>query len=181
MRKLRQLVRSSFALVSPLVSSLVLMSMLACGGQAPDDDAAAPTPADSSFAALQARGAQAMGVDQYTSSHIFEDLADGGRIVLQRDSVDAAGTAAIRAHMLDIATRFASGDFTIPGMVHAQEVPGTKVMAERKAVIRYVADTLPRGAQVRITTTDPVAVAAVHEFLAFQRMDHRAAGHGSHD
>jgi hypothetical protein len=30
---------------------------------------------------------------------------------------------------------------------------------------------------VRITTTDPAALAAVHEFLAFQRADHRAAGH----
>lgn len=34
------------------------------------------------------------------------------------------------------------------------------------------------GAQVRITTTGSAAVAAVHAFLAFQRMDHRAAGHG---
>ena len=119
----------------------------------------------------------AMGVDQYTSSHIFESLPDGGRIVLQRDSVDSAGTATIRAHMSDIAARFSKGDFTIPGMVHAQEVPGTKVMAARASRIRYIADTLPRGGQVRVTTTDSAAIAAIHEFLAFQRMDHRAAGH----
>ncbi len=133
---------------------------------------------DSSFVALQQRGAVAMGVDQYTSTHVFESLPDGGRIVLQRDSLDAAGTATIRAHMTDIATRFAAGDFTIPGMVHAMAVvPGTEVMAARRAQIRYLMDTLPRGAQVRILTTDSLAVAAVHEFLAFQRMDHRAAGH----
>jgi hypothetical protein len=119
-----------------------------------------------------------MGVDQYTSSHVFESLPDGGRIVLQRDSIDAAGTAVIRAHMQDIAARFSAGDFTIPGMVHAQQVPGTSTMAARRDRIRYAADTLPRGGQVRITTTDSMAVAAVHEFLVFQRMDHRAAGHG---
>jgi hypothetical protein len=153
-----------------LAAVLLVALTLACGGKDADDD----------FAALQERGAAAMGVDQYTSSHVFEDLPDGGRIVLQRDSADAAGTEAIRAHMRDIAGLFAKGDFSIPGMVHAQEVPGTKVMAERKASITYVADTLPRGGQVRITTTDPAAVAAVHEFLAFQRMDHRAAGHGAH-
>jgi hypothetical protein len=34
-----------------------------------------------------------------------------------------------------------------------------------------------RGAEVRIHTTDPVALAAVHEFLAFQRIAHHAAAH----
>jgi hypothetical protein len=149
--------------------------LLGCSTANRADDAAPTT--DSSFAALQARGAEAMGVDQYTSSHVFEDLPDGGRIVLQRDSVDAAGAQVIRTHMEDIARRFALGDFTIPGMVHAQVVPGTAVMAERRATIRYVADTLPRGGQVRITTTDSASLAAVREFLRFQRMDHRAAGH----
>ena len=37
---------------------------------------------------------------------------------------------------------------------------------------------LPRGAKVRIHTATPETVKAVHEFLAFQRMDHRA--HGGH-
>ncbi|MGK2935479.1 MAG: hypothetical protein ACSLFE_09600 [Gemmatimonadaceae bacterium] len=135
------------------------------------------TSADSAFAALQERGATAMGVDQYTSSHVFESLPDGGRIVLQRDSVDSAGTATIRAHMRDIAQRFSAGDFSIPGMVHAMEVPGTAVMAARRARIRYVTHTLARGAQVRILTTDPAALAAVHSFLEFQRRDHRAGTH----
>src|SRR5687768_12733016 len=55
-------------------------------------------PADSGFAALQQRGKAAMGVDQYTSTHCFDALADGGRIELQRDSDDPAGVATIRAH-----------------------------------------------------------------------------------
>ena len=158
----------------PVVAVVASCALLACGAE---QDSSA-TPSDSAFAALQTRGAAAMGVDQYTSSHVFESLPDGGRIVLQRDSIDAAGTAVIRAHLQDIATRFSAGDFTIPGMVHAQQVPGTTVMAARRDRIRYAADTLPRGGEVRITTTDSVAVAAVHEFLAFQRTDHRAAAHG---
>jgi len=56
-------------------------------------------------------------------------------------------------------------------------VVGTAVMAARRAHIRYTADTLPRGGQVRILTTDSAALAAIHEFLTFQRMDHRAAMH----
>lgn len=163
---------------SILLAFGVAALLAACGGGAGESTDTAS--ADSSFAALQERGKEAMGVDQYTSTHVFEDLPDGGRISLQRDTIDSAGTATIRAHMQDIAARFRDGDFSIPGMVHAQEVPGTKVMAERRVHIRYAADTLPNGAQVRITTTDPAALKAVHEFLAFQRMDHRAAGHDDH-
>ncbi len=129
---------------------------------------------DSSFAALQTRGHEAMGVDQYTSQHRFEPLPDGGRIELQRDSTDQAGVETIRAHMRDIADRFSRGDFAIPGFVHARDVPGTRVMAERKAQITYEARDLPGGAEVRIRATDPVAIEAIHEFLAFQRSDHRA-------
>ena len=134
--------------------------------------------ADTAFAGVQARGDTAMGVDQYTSAHVFEPLPDGGRIVLQREVDDPQGVATIRAHMTDIATRFAGGDFSLPGFVHARTVPGTAVMTERRALIEYVADTLPRGGEVRIRTTDPVAIEAIHAFLAFQRQDHRAgAGH----
>lgn len=132
---------------------------------------------DTSFAAMQDRGKEAMGVDQYTSSHLFESLPDGGRIVLRRDVVDSAGVAAIRTHMRHIAERFAAGDFALPGFVHAQEVPGTRVMAERRAFIAYTADTLPLGGQVRIVTADSVALEAVHAFLEFQRHEHHAAGH----
>lgn len=137
-------------------------------------------PGDAAFAGVQARGETAMGVDQYTSSHRFEPTPDGGRIVLQRDAEDSAGTAVIREHMRHIAGAFAAGDFRLPGLVHAREVPGTATMAGRRGAITYTANTLPRGGEVRIQTTDPEAVRAVHEFLAFQRTDHRTGSHG-HD
>jgi hypothetical protein len=147
---------------------LLVIGAVACG------DAQRTEREDTAFAALQSRGQDAMGVDQYTSAHRFEPLPDGGRIELQRDSADRAGVETIRAHMRDIADRFSRGDFTIPGFVHAREVPGTRVMAERKTQITYEARDLPGGGEVRIRTTDPMAVVAVHEFLAFQRSDHRA-------
>lgn len=139
--------------------------------------AAHPDSAQDAFAGVQARGATAMGVDQYTSSHLFEPLPDGGRISLERDVDDSAGVAQIREHMELIAEAFGRGDFRLPGFVHAQEVPGTEVMAARRTSITYLADSLPRGGQVRIRTTDPEAVRAVHEFLAFQRRDHRTMDH----
>jgi len=119
-----------------------------------------------------------MGVDQYTSQHVFEPLADGGRIVLQRKESDSTGEATIRAHMRTIATAFANGDFALPGFVHEMtEVPGTARMKELRAEIKYSERDLPRGAEVVISTKNPDAVAAIHDFLAFQRMDHRAGMH----
>jgi len=57
------------------------------------------------------------------------------------------------------------------------EVSGTAVMRRLKAVISYTPRDLPDGAEVVISTSNPEAVAAIHDFLAFQRMDHRAGMH----
>jgi hypothetical protein len=120
-----------------------------------------------------------MGVDQHTSVHQFDALPDGGRIELQRGVDDPAGVAQIRQHLREIAAAFGASDFRTPGFVHAQEVPGTAVMAARRATITYTMRELPRGGEVRITTRDPEALAAVHAFIAFQRQDHRAGGAGT--
>ena len=127
---------------------------------------------------MQSRGAHVMGVDQYSSAHVFEDLPDGGRVVLDRDDPsDAAGIKTIRAHMRDIESAFRAGDFSKPFAVHAQTVPGTDVMAQRRSAISYEAIDRPRGGEVRIRTSDPMAIAAIHEFLQFQRQQHHAGGH----
>ena len=131
---------------------------------------------DTAFAGVQQRGAKAMGVDQYTSTHKFDALQDGGRIELQRDVNDSVGVAQIRAHLNEIATAFKSGDFSTPAFVHMQHVPGTAVMAAKRGAISYTYRDLPRGGELRIITRDPEALAAIHEFMAFQRQDHRAGG-----
>ena len=129
---------------------------------------------DSAFAAVQSRGKDVMGVDQYTSQHVFESRPDGGRIELQRLEDDSAGVAQIRRHLGEIVEQFRRGEFSAPFAVHAQEVPGTPVMAAKRDRIRYTVRPLPRGGEIVITSRDADAIAAVHEFLAFQRMDHRA-------
>jgi hypothetical protein len=131
---------------------------------------------DSAFAALQERGKKAMGVDQYTSTHHFDALPDGGRIELQRDVDDTAGVARIRAHIRDIAQAFKEGDFSTPALVHVRDVPGAQVMAARRALITYEPRDLPRGAELRIHTNDAEARRAIHEFMAFQRGEHHAGG-----
>jgi hypothetical protein len=134
------------------------------------------TPPDTGYAAVQRRGRMVMGVDQYTSTHRFDALADGGRIVLVRSPQDTAGVRVIRQHLEDIARAFRAGDFRDPMAVHAHELPGVAVMRARHALIAYRVDTLPGGGAVRITTADPAARRAVHEFLEAQRHEHHAGG-----
>ncbi len=83
----------------------------------------------------------------------------------------------IRDHLQRIAEAFAAGDFRLPGFVHAQEVPGTAVMAARRGSIVYTADTLPRGGQVRIRTDDPEAVRAHFVRLIGDLQRDRAGSH----
>jgi hypothetical protein len=128
---------------------------------------------DTGFAALQKRGARVMGVDQYTSSHKFEALGDGGRIEFVRDVDDPAGVETIREHLRTITRQFAAGDFSASAAVHGRPVPGTAVMRARRRAIRYEFRPLPGVGEVRITTQDADALRAVHEFLAFQRAEHR--------
>jgi hypothetical protein len=156
----------------------VLATLTACAPRPPAaDETATHALSDSAFAALQDRGHTTMGVDQYTSTHRFDDLPDGGRIELQRDQDDPEGVAQIRAHLQHIAAAFKTGDFSDPAVVHGHEMPGTDVMAQKKDGITYTYAPLPRGGEVRIRTQDPEALRAIHAFLAAQRGEHRAGGH----
>ena len=127
------------------------------------------------FEALQERGVVGMGVDQYSSEHVFERAPNGGRIALWREVDDSAGVETIRAHMRDIAERFSAGDFSVPAFVHDGAVPGADAMARHRNAIRYAAEDIPRGGAVRITSSDPAAVAAIHAFLAFQSTAHHSS------
>jgi hypothetical protein len=143
-----------------------------------DRHAAGQGQKDSAFHALQQRGKNVMGVDQYTSAHVFEALPAGGRIALQRELDDTAGVRIIRAHMMEVAQRFTAGDFSLSEAVHdTKDLPGVVQMRAARSAIRYTYRDLPRGGEVRLTTSEKDAIEAIHEFLRFQRRDHRSPGH----
>jgi hypothetical protein len=163
----------------PLAALAATLTLAAACGPAPATDSAD----DPDFAALQERGAVGMGVDQYASTHLFDALPDGGRIEFQYDSDDPEGVAQIRSHLKEIQVAFQAGDFSTPAFVHDQDVPGTAVMAARHEHIEYRYQDLPRGGELRLVTDDAEALAAIRDFMAFQRADHRAGGvdHGAMD
>ncbi len=64
-------------------------------------------------AEMKKRSAAAMGFDQDAATHHFGLTTTGAYIHVQvKDPSDVASRDAIRAHLTEIATEFASGDFS---------------------------------------------------------------------
>lgn len=120
------------------------------------------------------RGDQAMGFSHEKTKHHFRLFADGGAIDAITNSGDDRTTAeTIRSHIKMISGMFAKGDFHLPMFIHAKVVPGQKNMQALKSQISYTFQEIPNGGRVRISTSNPKALAAIHNFLRFQVTDHR--------
>lgn len=126
------------------------------------------------------RGDQVMGFSHEKTKHSFRLFEDGGAIeVRANDAKDAQSIAAIRSHFKEIEKDFTAGVFTKPEEIHAKMPDGAEVMRELRAEIRYRYEELPDGARLRVVTTNPRAVEAVHRFLKFQIADHRTGDSGA--
>jgi hypothetical protein len=136
---------------------------------------ASPTSGTSAHQAdVMARGATGMGFSQEKTTHHFILLDTGGRIeVTANDASDTADTDAIRQHLTHIAGAFARGDFALPMFIHDQTPPGVAEMKKLQKAITYRYEEIPRGARVVMSTNDPAALKAVHDFLEFQIKDHQ--------
>lgn len=122
---------------------------------------------------VQTRGDQAMGFSHQMATHHFLLTKDGGVIEADADNPnDKASRDAIRQHMEHIAKLFSEGDFNAPMFIHGQTPPGVPTMKRLKDQITYRTEPTEQGAEVRITTANPEALEAVHQFLTFQIKDH---------
>lgn len=138
-----------------------------------DDMADCPMKGDHA-AGVDDRGDKGMGFSHMKTTHHFRIGSDGGAIeVTANDANDQTSRDQIRGHLAHIATLFGQGNFDIPMFVHAQKPPGADVMERMKSSIVYKYEQMENGGRVRITTTDPKALAAIHDFLRFQITDHR--------
>jgi hypothetical protein len=142
---------------------------------APQEHGSAAGPkADEHAREVDERGDGAMGFDHARTTHHFLLTPEGGAIeVTANDPADVESRERIRVHLRHIAGMFTAGNFEIPMLVHDQVPPGSADMQRLKSEIRYQYRELERGASVDITTGDPDALAAIHEFLRFQIRDHR--------
>ena len=125
-------------------------------------------------AELKRRGALAMGFDQDAAEHHFLLQRSGGTIfVSSKNAADTTLIEQIRSHVRDIATAFQQGVFDKPVETHAELPPGALVMAASKQRIAYRYEEDPAGGRVVIETTDAAALAAIHQFLRYQIIEHK--------
>ena len=123
---------------------------------------------------MDERGARAMGFDQAKTTHHFRLTTEGGVIQVEvNDPNDTGSRDQIRQHLTHIARMFAEGNFDTPILVHAQMPPGVPVMQRLKTRIGYKFESTNQGGSVRISTSDPEALTAIHEFLHFQIKEHQ--------
>src|SRR5262249_29873419 len=108
------------------------------------------------------------------TTHHFTLTAQGGEIaVTAKDAADSDSREQIRMHLTHIAHAFAAGNFDIPMFVHDQTPDGVPIMKEKKDRIQYRYEETENGGKVVMTTEDREALAAIHEFLAFQIREHK--------
>jgi len=120
------------------------------------------------------RGDKGMGFSQAKTTHHFILAKDGGVISVEtKDANDTASRDQIRMHLSHIAKMFAAGNFAVPMFVHDQLPPGVPVMQSKKDQIQYRFEETKQGGRVVITSSDPEALSALHDFLSFQIREHK--------
>jgi hypothetical protein len=130
-------------------------------------------------AEIERRGNLAMGFDQRAATHHFRIADDGGAIeVTVNDTADRATLDAIRTHLTAIAEAFAEGRFDAPVATHSELPPGVRDLQRLKDAIAYRYEPMAAGGRVRITSSSPEAVAAVHAFLRYQIREHKTGDPG---
>lgn len=122
------------------------------------------------------RGDIVMGFNQSAIAHQFLATPDGGKIIITAlNASDRQTINQIKNHILDIQIEFSEGNFTKPFFIHAQDVPGTKVMSEKKDLIKYSISEMYNGSSLLLTTNDKELIDAIDQFTEFQAREH--SGH----
>jgi hypothetical protein len=131
------------------------------------------TATDMTMMKMMERGDIAMGFNQNKITHHFVATPDGGKIMITAlNGSDKRTIDEIKNHTLDIQKEFSEGNFTKPFFIHAQEVPGTKVMSEKKDLIKYNIRNLNNGSSLQLTTNDKELIDSITQFMEFQAREH---------
>jgi hypothetical protein len=139
-----------------------------CPMHAQHQAAAAPA------AGIDSRGDRTMGFEHTRTTHHFLLADNGGTIQVEADDpADTGSRDAIRHHLASVAEAFSKGDFASPFAIHDLVLPGVPEMQHLKAAIQYRFEETERGGRVRITTSEPEGLTAIHSFLRAQIEDHR--------
>jgi len=125
-------------------------------------------------AEVSERGRDVMPFDAAATLHVFTKDAEGGvQQVVARNKGDVRQATVVRQHLKDIRGQFLRGDFSAPGHIHGAQMPGLKeLQAAKPGQIAIDYKEIRGGAQLAWRTSDPVLVAAVHQWFDAQVSDH---------
>jgi hypothetical protein len=130
--------------------------------------------ADMTMMNMSGRGNIAMGFNQNNVVHRFLGTPVGGEIIITAlNGSDRQTINQIKSHITEIQKEFSEGNFTKPFFIHAQEVPGTRVMSEKKELIKYEVLEMYNGSRLLLTTNDKVLIDAINRFMEFQAREHQ--------
>lgn len=126
------------------------------------------------FEKVNEQGDKTMGFSHKKTKHTFRLLEDGGAIEVRvNDPSDEESLIKVRSHLREITTEFPAGNFDAPFMTHGKMPPGVPVMQRLSKEINYNFEEIENGARVRLSTKNPEALKAIHEFMRFQIEDHQ--------
>ncbi len=168
--------------VLPILIPMFLIAQVSrLGAQAPASSQAQPCPMHESdmgseqahHAIVERHGDHTMGFPHDKTTHHFRLTESGGSIeVTTNDAKDSANIDAIRMHLAHIIQAFGEGDYSAPMLVHDVIPPGVTTMRLLKEKIHFEYQALDSGGRISIAADNPVARAAIHDFLRFQIIDH---------
>ena len=155
-----------------LVTATIAIGLAAYCQQPPDHPA-------THNARVDQRGDHVMGFSHEKTTHHFLLFPDGGAIQVEaNDAKDTTSCDQIRMHLAHIATIFGDGNFEAPMLIHDQTPPGVPALQKLKAEVSYRFQKTDRGGVVRVSTKNPDALKALHDFLRFQIKDHATKDSG---
>ncbi len=119
------------------------------------------------------RGAAVMGFDLKTTTHVFRENDFGGeQTVTADDPNDTIEIANIRSHLAAVAVRFGDGDFSDPGHIHGDDMPGLVELGAAGDALDVAYVEVDAGARIIYRSDRPDVVDAIHRWFAAQRRDH---------
>jgi hypothetical protein len=117
------------------------------------------------------RGREVMPFDLDRTSHRFVKSDQGGFQTVTSDDGDDEQVRLIREHLLSEAERFAAGDFSAPGQIHGEDMPGLAPLQDGAADLDIAYRELGDGARLDYTAPADL-VEAVHAWFDAQVTDH---------
>lgn len=125
-------------------------------------------------AEVSARGKDVMPFSLPATTHIFSKTGEGGvQRVVAKNCADKDQGKLVRKHLKEIQEQFLQGDFSGPGHIHGQDMPGlSELKAAKPGQIAIAYEDLIGGAQLTYMTADATLVAALHNWFDAQLSDH---------